>query len=63
MTPKSVQFKVQQRVLKTLAVLTTYLKFNDRDLYKIIGASYKYLHKYVDTCANIGTPRQKILPS
>ena len=47
LTPRSVQFKVQQRVLKTLAVLTTYLKFHDRDLYRIIGASYKYLHKYV----------------
>ncbi|XP_063677926.1 TELO2-interacting protein 1 homolog [Bolinopsis microptera] len=45
LTPRSVQFKVQQRVLKTLAVLTTYLKFHDRDLYRIIGASYKYLHK------------------
>lgn len=45
LTPRCVEFKVQQKTLKTLAVLTTYLKFHDRNLYKIIDATYKYLHK------------------
>eukprot|EP00116_Pleurobrachia_bachei_P009918 sb/3470180/ len=43
--PCSVEYKIQLRLLKTLATLTTYLKFHDRQLYKIIEASYKFIHR------------------